>query len=71
MELLLKRLRIIGLPDDIVDLINIWLKNRLYHVSVDGDNSVLHDLLLGTVQGSVLGPILYAVIKPKEISLQD
>ena len=29
--------------------------------SIDGTNSVLFDLLHGTVQGSVLGPILYAM----------
>ena len=28
--LLIKRLKIIGLPDDIVNLISIWLKNRLF-----------------------------------------
>jgi hypothetical protein len=30
-------------------------------VSIDNTNSDLFDLLLGTVQGSVLGPILYAI----------
>ena len=30
-------------------------------MSIDGETSVLYDLLLGTVQGSVLGPILYAI----------
>jgi hypothetical protein len=30
-------------------------------VSIDNNNSALFDLLLGTVQGSVLGPILYAI----------
>jgi hypothetical protein len=57
-DLLVKRLRIIGLPDDVVDLIKVWLMNRFYYVSIDGKNSVLFDLLLGTVQGSILGPVL-------------
>ena len=60
-DLLLKRLKIIGLPDDVVDLIEVWLRNRSFYVSVDGENSILYDLLLGTVQGSILGPVLYAI----------
>ena len=30
-------------------------------MSIDGSNSTLFNLLLGTVQGSILGPILYAI----------
>ena len=60
-DLLMKRLCLIGLPKDITELISVWLRNRLFYVSVDGQNSILYDLLLGTVQGSVLGPILYAI----------
>ena len=60
-NLLLKRLRIIGLPSDIVDLIKVWLSNRSFYVNVDGENSFMYDLLLGTVQGSILGPLLYAI----------
>ena len=60
-DLLLKRLKIIGLPPDCVELIEVWLKNRCFYVSIDNTNSALFDLLLGTVQGSVLGPILYAI----------
>ena len=48
------------LPDDVIDLIKVWLKER-YYVSIDGVNSVFFDLLLGTVQGSILGPVLYAI----------
>jgi abortive infection bacteriophage resistance protein len=59
--LLLKRLRIIGLPPDCIELIEVWLKNRCFYVSIDNTNSALFDLLLGTVQGSVLGPILNAI----------
>ena len=61
MNLLLKRLRIIGLPSDVVDLIKVWLSNRSFYVNVDGENSFMYDLLLGTVQGSILGPLLYAI----------
>jgi hypothetical protein len=59
--ILLKRLRILGLPMDIIDLIKVWLQNRMYYLSVDGVNSRIYDLLLGIVQGFILGPILYAI----------
>ena len=31
-ELLLKRMRILGLPDDIVDLVEVWLKDRSFYI---------------------------------------
>jgi hypothetical protein len=37
-ELLLKRMQIIGLPDDIMELVNVWLCDRLYYVSIGGKN---------------------------------
>jgi hypothetical protein len=60
-ELLIKRLVIAGFPMDVVDLIRMWLKKSFYYVSIEGKNSTLYNLLLGTVQGSILGPILYAI----------
>jgi hypothetical protein len=33
----------------------------MYHVSIDGTKTVFFDLLLGTIQGSILGPILFAL----------
>ena len=38
-DLLIKRLRKIGLPDDVVDLIKVWLKERYFYVSVHGVES--------------------------------
>ena len=70
-ELLIKRLRIIGLPDDVVELIKAWLMNRSYYVSIDGENSVLFDLQLGTVQGSILGPVLYAIFVSPLFMIED
>jgi hypothetical protein len=60
-RLLLIRLKIIGLPIDVIELIKLWLEHRTYYVSIDGVNSILFDLRLGTVQGSVLEPVLYAI----------
>ena len=60
-ELLIKRLKLIGIPKDVVELIKIWLKNRLFYVDIDGDCSFLKTSDTGTIQGSRLGPILYAI----------
>ena len=57
-NLLLKRMKIMGLPEDLIELVSLWLRNRFYYVSINGINSTLFDILLGTVQGSILGPIL-------------
>ena len=60
-DLLLKRLKIMGIPGDVVSLIKIWLTDRSFYVCIDGKNSMLVELVCGTVQGSILGPILYAI----------
>ena len=60
-KLLLKRLNIIGLPKDIIKLIEIWLKNRMFYVDINGQCSYLKTSDSGTIQGSRLGPILYAI----------
>ena len=60
-DLLLNRMGIMGLPPDLVSLVSVWLKQRSFYISIDGENSTLYEVLLGTVQGSVLGPVLYAI----------
>jgi hypothetical protein len=60
-ELLMKRLTIIGLPKDILRLIKLWLSKRSFFVNINGKNSMVIDLKCGTIQGSILGPILYAI----------
>jgi hypothetical protein len=60
-NLLIKRMKIIGLPEGILELIKVWLEERSYFVSLNGNNSYVFDLLLGTVQGLVLDPVLYAI----------
>ena len=37
-SLLIKRLKIIGLPSDLIRLIRVWLENRSYYVSINGEN---------------------------------
>jgi hypothetical protein len=60
-ELLLVRLRVLGLPDDMVDLLEVWLKNRLFYVQISDLTSIFIEINSGTIQGSILGPILYAI----------
>jgi hypothetical protein len=57
-DLLLKRLKIVSLPDDLIRFIEVWLNDGLLYVSIDWKKSVLFNLLLGTVQ---VGPVLYAI----------
>jgi hypothetical protein len=70
-KLLIKQLKILGLPMAVVDLIKIWLEDRSFYVSVDGKNSKLMKLVCGTVQGSILGPILYAMFVSPLFDLHD
>jgi hypothetical protein len=60
-KLLDKRLTIMGLPIHHVNLIRIWLTDRKFYVEVGGSCSTLLDSDTGTVQGSVLGTVLYAI----------
>ena len=60
-DLLLRRLKIMGIPDDLIILLSEWLKNRYFYVSLEGENSFVHHCGVGTVQGSILGPVLYAL----------
>ena len=57
--LLLTRLTIMGLPQDIVGLLKVWLADRVAYVEVEGSCSEFFDTTSGTVQGSVLGPVLF------------
>ena len=60
-NLLIKRLKIVGLPADIIDLIKAWLSIRHCYVIVNDDCSNFYTSTMGTVQGSILGPFLYAI----------
>ena len=60
-DLLMNRLRVMGLPDKIVNLLQEWLLNRSMYVNVNGSCSIFVQILAGTLQGSCLGPILFAL----------
>ena len=59
--LLITRMKIMGLPDDIIGLVEIWLKDRCFYVEIDGVTSRLMVTWYGIIQGSILGPVLYAI----------
>jgi len=58
-DLLLQRLSIAGLPQDVVGLLRSWLTEREAYVEVEGECSAFFKVKTGTVQGSILGPVLF------------
>ena len=42
-DLLLKRMKIMGLPDDLMDLISVWLKDRSYYESIAKLNDIINN----------------------------
>jgi hypothetical protein len=63
--LLFERLHTMGIPEDVRALLKEWLKDRMSYVEVRGSSSYMRKSDSGTVQGSVLGPILFSLfIRP-------
>ena len=60
-NLLIKRLTTLGLPFDWMELLETWLRNRAAFVEVGEDRSMLYNINIGTVQGSILGPVLFSL----------
>ena len=54
-DLLLKRLRVVGLPADLVALVEIWLKNRNFYVKVNGRTSIFFWFQLKNYSGFYFG----------------
>jgi hypothetical protein len=48
-DLLLKRMRIVGLPEDVISLIQVWLGNRMFYVETNGQTSNFFESNFGTV----------------------
>ena len=65
--LLMKRLSQVGIPKILTNVIKEWLKDRQFYCEVGAQVSKLINITHGTVQGSILGPILFAIfISPLE-----
>ena len=56
--LLVKRMKIIGLPEDITSLVETWLTERFFYVEVDGVTSRLVTTWFGIIQGSLFHSLL-------------
>jgi hypothetical protein len=64
-NLLFQRIKIMGIPDDMTELLEDWLSKRQSYVEVRGKTSYMNNSDSGTVQGSVLGPVLFSIfIRP-------
>jgi hypothetical protein len=70
-DLLLVRLRKIGLPTDIINLLESWLKDRQCYVEVRNSCSQYFDSDDGTVQGSILGPVLFSLFMSPLLEKED
>ena len=62
-----------GFPCDLINLIRQWLSGRSYYVQVGESCSAMFDSDIGTIQGSVLGPVfvLYALFVSPLFDLTD
>ena len=60
-DLLIMRLKTFGLPADWIVLLEAWLRDRAAFVEVSVDRSMLYKVNIGTVQGSILGPVLFSL----------
>ena len=68
---LIERLQIIGLPQDLIKIVEIWLEKRTYYVEVNGKCSIPRNQIAGTIQGSVLGPVLFALYLSPLLQIED
>jgi hypothetical protein len=60
-NLLIKRLKVIGLPSDTIKLVSVWFEEQCLFINTTGVNSILFYILLGMVQGSVLWLLLQTI----------
>jgi hypothetical protein len=60
-NLLLKGLRTVDISEYVIEINSVQLRHRFYFLSVDTKISFLTEILLGAVQGSIWGPVLYAI----------
>jgi Reverse transcriptase (RNA-dependent DNA polymerase) len=70
-ELLIKRLKLFGIPNPITNLIRDWLINRVAYVECQDSISRVYKITKGTIQGSVLGPVLFSLYMRPLLDIED
>ena len=60
-EILLNKMRLYSVDEDVIDWLRSYLTFRTQYVTVGASNSRMRQLTRGVPQGSVLGPLLFAV----------
>ena len=53
--------KIYNATEDVISLVETWLTERFFYVEIDNVTSPLMVMWFGIIQGSILGPILYAI----------
>ena len=48
-----------------------WLSERKFYVDINGNHSTLHSDDHGTIQGSVLGPVLFSIFIRPIYNIED
>jgi hypothetical protein len=59
-KLLTKILKMVGLPNNVISLIEVCLAKRTYNVTINRICSTFYNLGKGIIQGSILGSFPYA-----------
>ena len=59
--LLLQKLDQIGIEGNHITLFENYLNDRMQYVNIEGCRSTLKRVILGVLQGSILGPVLFLV----------
>jgi hypothetical protein len=60
-NLIRKRLKIIEIPVQLIHLLDDWLSDRSAYCEVNKNNYEFFDVNFGTIQGSILGTLLFAL----------
>lgn len=64
-------MKIAGFPLDIIQLLHSWLSDREFYIEINNVRSILKRNDHGTIQGTVLGPILYSIFVRPIFDLLD
>jgi hypothetical protein len=68
---LLLKLLLLGISEDLISLVSEWLSPRYIYFSIDGNNSSICVSGIDTVQGSILGLILYTIYVSPQFDLEN